>query len=121
MKKPCFLLILLLIFGTNAAPALADSFGDMIAENLCVNPRATLTLSDADSALYDNSGTISGKCNFTSGINTGTSTFSKSVANAFCMKKINPKMGTDVSPPTMGTVEQWLITKEGKLLKRSNR
>lgn len=101
-----------------ATPAMADSFGDMIAKDLCATGAGYIALGPADSARYDNAETITGQYKFKREDKASISaSFSKNPQGASCKKTIRPYYGPG-DEPMMGTVEVWPIVKNGDNLGR---
>lgn len=116
MNKALVISILAALLSICAAPALADSFGDMIAKNLCVSPLATLTLSDTDSATYDNSASISGEYNFETEHDIIGTKFTKKYSKASCEKSTKPKKAPSPGVTPVAVIVTWDIVKKGNTL-----
>ena len=61
MKKTTATIFALAVVCLMAAPALADSLGDKIAQRLCFTGAESMVLSDSESAQYDAAAAFSGR------------------------------------------------------------
>ncbi len=113
MKKTFATIFALAVVCLSAAPALADSLGEKIAQRLCLTGAESVVLSDSESAQYDATETFVGQYRIEKNGAIVTAKFIKTTNSAACEKSSCHPGGGDCP------ASAWPIAKEGNMLKRT--